>query len=508
MDKKKLFVFLVIPALAIFLMVSSALATQYMVGCRPLNLLGYITQSAAFSLEDENWYDTEKGLQSALFNFFIEGDYAPTDELKFYLSGMFTSDWNYEFKHNDHTWNQKMFDQSRRYLYIDDEYWQLLKEAHVTWSPSNLLIRLGKQIVVWGETDGFRLMDQINPLDTRRGFADVQFETTVIPIWLLRAEYFIPVQTSWLTDLQVQTIFNPNADFIPDQTPVPGNDISGIWSPNIVFPLGPGAIARVGSAALLDLHRPTQWNSEGFEYGIRLRGIVKDTVISLNYFYGRDNDPVERNIGPSAISLAYDGSLVFHPRKDGYYPLFRFVGATLARDLNFLAIPFLGNAAPVLRMEAIYCFSNTFGDQIDTFERHSEVRYAMGLDWKVRIKPLNQNTFFTISPQFYFRKILNFPDHYLLLDSNSQAPIASDTYVSTLMINTSYFNNKLEPMVFWMRDWWTHSDFFKYQLTYSPNAHWSYAAGALILGGNHTDQGFDVFDNKDQIYFKISYKWG
>ena len=45
-------------------------------------------------------------------------------------------------------------------------YWQLLKEVHLTWTPKNFNFRVGKQIVVWGETDGFRLMDQINPLDT------------------------------------------------------------------------------------------------------------------------------------------------------------------------------------------------------------------------------------------------------------------------------------------------------------------------------------------------------
>ncbi len=29
--------------------------------------------------------------------------------------------------------------------------------------------RVGKQIVQWGETDGFLLMNQINPIDQRRG---------------------------------------------------------------------------------------------------------------------------------------------------------------------------------------------------------------------------------------------------------------------------------------------------------------------------------------------------
>lgn len=49
--------------------------------------------------------------------------------------------------------------------------------------------------------DGIRLMDQINPLDQRRGFADVEFETTIIPIWLVRANYSLPVHSRWLQNL-------------------------------------------------------------------------------------------------------------------------------------------------------------------------------------------------------------------------------------------------------------------------------------------------------------------
>ena len=154
---------------------------------KPLTLLGYATQGAGVSLMTKDYYDTERGLQTALMNLFMEADYKAFDTLKFYTSAKLTTDWTYQIKANDASWHDKEFNKSKNHLNVDSNYWQILNEAHMTLSPGNFLFRLGKQIVSWGEMDGFRVMDQINPLDSRRGFGDVEFENTIIPIWLLRS---------------------------------------------------------------------------------------------------------------------------------------------------------------------------------------------------------------------------------------------------------------------------------------------------------------------------------
>jgi hypothetical protein len=45
---------------------------------------------------------------------------------------MLTVDWIYQLKHSDSSWNDKLFDHSKKDLNIDDKYWQLLKEARLT----------------------------------------------------------------------------------------------------------------------------------------------------------------------------------------------------------------------------------------------------------------------------------------------------------------------------------------------------------------------------------------
>jgi hypothetical protein len=483
-------------------LVGRAGAKDFMLFGEPFSLLGYASQTVGYSLKGEH-YDTEKDFQTALFNLFLEGKYTPYKDLQFYASTKLTADWIYDLKSNDSSWNDKLFDKSRAHLHIDDKYWQLLNEAHVTWSSGKSLIRVGKQIVSWGQTDGFRLMDQINPLDQRRGFGDVQFENTIIPIWLVRAEYYKPVMSSWLQEIGVQFVFNTNADFIRNQGIQVGNDVGGIWAPNVEIPLGgpyPFDFAHLGSA-FLNIEKPGHFNHKGYEYGVKLEAMIFDAIVTLNGYYGRDKDPVLM-VSPVAplTTFASDGRPLFHLFQEGFYPRMKFVGGTFTRDVPFLKIPVWGSPSPVVRLEAFYASNNTFGTNINTFEKYDELRWAIGVDWKVNIRFLNPKAGFSISPQFYHRRIFDFP-------TNGLAGVEKDNYTTTLAISSSYLNARLTPSVFWMHDINNRADFFKLQLSYIYSNNWRFILGAMLLSGEEKGKSFDLFRNKDQVFCKIEYRW-
>lgn len=487
--------------MAVIFILSPAMAEELILFGRPLNLLGYMTQGGAISLVNKGEYDTEKGLQSALMNLFAEGDYKISSELKFYSSSMLTVDWAYQLNANRDSWHEKLFSKSLGHLNVDGKYWQVLKEAHVTWTPGHCMLRVGKQIVSWGEMDGIRLMDQINPLDQRRGFADVEFETTIIPIWLIRANYSPPIYSSWLQDLGFEFIFNPNADFIPNQLIRTGNDEGGIWAPNILIP-GPFPFgeAHLGST-IADIKKPGHFNPDGYEYGFRIKGIVYESIVTLNYFYGLDKDPVTRNVAPPLVTLASDGRLILHPLLEGDFPLFRFIGATLSRDIPPLKASFLGGVSPVVRLETFYAFKNTFATSINTFYKSDEFRWAVGVDWKINIPFLNPSAYFSVSPQFFLTRIIDYPSRYSLLS------LEKNNYEATLLIKTSYFNGKLVPSFFWLRDITNRADFFKLELMYDYTHNWRFTLGALLFHGDGKGESFEVFENKNQVYFKITYRW-
>jgi hypothetical protein len=474
---------------------------MYTLGGKPLNIFGYATQGVAYSLHNKDYYDTEKDINSALMNLFFEFDYTFTDNFKLYAASMFTVDWIYELKHDDNSWAGKQFKKSRDNMFMDDEYWQLLKEIHLSWTPGNFYLRVGKQIVSWGEMMGLRLMDQINPLDMRRGMADVEFETTIIPIWLVRAEYYPQLQSTWILDLGFEFVFNPNADFIPDQMLL-GNDKAGIWSPDIIIPFL-GSEAHIGSSNM-NIEEPQEWDDEGYEYAFRLKGVIKDAFITLNYFYGRDNSPVTQmdTSATPTLEMAPDDRWILHSKMKGRYPLLRFIGATISRDLTFMRSSILGNVAPVVLLETFYAFDNTFATSLNTFKELDEFRWAIGVDWKVRIDLLNPRTFFSIMPQFYHRKILDYPHDYEITN------LEDDNYQYSMMVSTSYFHNKLAPSIFWAHDLNNKADMFRLQLAYDRSHNWHFILGAVLLDGREKNKGFDVFENKDYIYFKVSYKWG
>ena len=510
MKKKRILVLALMVSMAMALMAYPVLAEQFNVGGKPLNLYGYLTQMAALGLH--NSYDTEAGLQAALMNLLIEGDYSITPELKFTASGRLTVDWAYQLNAGRDSWEEKMFDKSKGHLNVDDKDWQLLNEAHVTWTPGDFYFRVGKQIVVWGETDGFRLMDQINPQDQRRGFIDVEFENTIIPIWLARAEYRPPIKSSWLQDFSLQFIFNPNAEFIRNQDIQPGNDVGGVWAPNVLIPGPfPRGEAHLGST-FNDITKPKAFNSDGYEYGFRVKGVISDAILTLSYYYGLDKSPVTQSAPlPPKIEVASDGRLIIHPFLTGHYPLFRFVGGTFSRDITNLKASFLGGVAPVVRLESFYAFSNTFATNLNRLIKSDEFRASIGVDWKLKVPFLNAKAYFMISPQFYYRRIIDYPSIANISGVRNNEFISGlneNNYITSLMINTSYFHNKLVPSFFWLRDYKSQSEFFRIQLVYDYSNQWHFTVGGLFIDGSKTGEQFQLFENKDQVYFKISYKWG
>jgi hypothetical protein len=503
--KKRRFLFLVLVAeLTIALTFSSAIAEEFSVLGRPLKLFGYATQEMSFGLK--NTYDTENSLNSALMNLFVEGDYEITRDLKFYGSGMLTVDWAYQLLSHRDSWDDKLFSKSKDKLNVDGEYWQVLKEARLTWTPGDFMFRVGKQIVSWGELLGFRIMDQINPLDQRRGFLDVEFETTIIPIWLFRADYYPKIKSSWLQDLGFEFVYNPNADFIPDQGIMAGNADGGIWAPNVPIPG-----AHLAATAYSNITEPNRWK-EGNEFGFRAKANMFGAMTTLNFFYGRDNSPVTKLVPPFMSPVppdifASDGKLLLHPFQEGKYPLLKFVGVTAAKELTPLRASFLGDVAPTIYWEALYAFDRTFTftdtvTGMGRFDKSDDFRTGIEVTWKVKIPALNARTYFAFTGEFFYQRIMDYPS------VEEIAGLKKNNYQTFLSVNTSYFHQKLTPSLTWIHDINSNSNYLIPKLVFDYDYHWHFTLGAQLFNGAKTGQGFWLFDNKNQIYFKVAYKWG
>lgn len=480
-----------------------------------LSMMGYVNQSVSYALHSGR-PDNKDDFNSFLTQAVLETRYEAAPNIITFVSLKFNADWAYPIYSGNSEWRNKGFNKARDRLFIYDKLRDYLGEAHVTWKPTDrTYLRLGKQIVQWGQTDGFLLMNQINPVDKRRGISDVEFESSIIPIWLIRAEYRPPVELSWVQNLNLQFIFDPNADFAKNAVIAPGNTFSGVWAPWVE---GVPGFAYLGEYRD-QLSEPDSWDPQGHAFAFRVSGDVADAHVTLNGYYGRSHDVARSGaIGADLETFEWDPNwMVLHPHYETYYPYFRFVGATFSKDLDFLSSSFLGGVAPVLRLEGLYAFNSTFSTSNNNFAQYiqeqgnnywtsDEYRWMAGFDWKIKIDALNSKAFFFISPQIYHQHIVDYPSVGHV--GNPTCDIQyKDTWTTSLMINTTYMHNKLQPSFFWLRNWSTKSEFFRPQISYAYSDKWKYTIGAIIVSGEKYQQDYQTLNYKDHIYATVSYKF-
>lgn len=488
----------------------SANAKVFPVGNSSVNIMGYLTQTAVFQYGDDDYF-TEEGFQAALTTLLIEGEYRPTYNFTLYGATKLSVDWIYDLKHDDRSWTDKLFNESRDTYYIQDEFWQVLHEFHASWTlgdydTGQLFLRIGKQIVSWGEMDNTRILDQINPVDGAYGIGDVEFETTIIPIWLVRADYSPPLHLTWLENFGIQFVFNPNADFIPDRGLEAGNDAGGVWAPEWRGVTGapfPNDIIYLGSL-FSDVSEPDEFDSDFFEFGLRIRGIIAGWNISLSGFYGRENSPVTRYIPPyETYSTAFDGRPVLHLHEEGFYPRQKFVGLSLNKEFSGLGIQSLGGVTPILRLESMYEFDSVLTDA--NLEYVESDRYSIGVacDWKFKFRFLPQRAFFELSTQYIYQKYTDYPDVGVKDNAREE-----DRWEGLVYLSTKYFNARLHPYLIYVYEHEFDSDLWILKCTYTWNEKWETTIGATIMNGNESEaNGLDAFQNKDQISFKIRYQF-
>lgn len=163
---------------------------------------------------------------------------------------------------------------NRRWL-IGDHADAELRELYVDGAAGPLALRIGKQQIAWGQADGLRVLDVVNPISYRE-FIWPKAEDRRIALWTLNAELSFDagaLQLLWLPD--------PTYDELPldDET-------FAITSPKLVPNSPPGVPVRVAPTA-----RP-KGLLDSSDAGARLSLFAGGWDLTLNYLYHFYDDPV------------------------------------------------------------------------------------------------------------------------------------------------------------------------------------------------------------------------
>ena len=174
------------------------------------------------------------------------------------------------------------FDNTLREAYIDGRF----KGAPISF-------RIGRQQVIWGESDQFRIMDIWNPLDVTWHFQQESWDNIRVPLWLYKGLWDIgelgPLSNTFLEvvynafDFQpgIKSGFLPQPWALPFPDPLRGGQVQNSNNSLITpsFNLE-GTSLRRG-----DFHRNPQ---DASEVGLRFHGVTPQGLeLSANYLYGR-----------------------------------------------------------------------------------------------------------------------------------------------------------------------------------------------------------------------------
>lgn len=399
-----------------------------------------------------------------------------------------------------------------------------IREAYVTNSVplsdgQQLFLKLGRQQVVWGRTDLFRVLDVINPVDYSRNNIYDELQDIRIPMWIAQAEYRMGPGES-MQDRNIQFLWNVDK-FRP-------NNLGQCGSPNVILDAGcffraaknlwdngstvsnfaafsPPGVPGQGTGpwfatnfgphqlGIRDVHLP-EWSLRNTQFGVKFEGVSKDGLaFSLNALTYRSQLPSLHSINSAAINpftgangntSPFSGPAQGIPTThliafDMYFPRVNLIGGSM--DFQWQA----ANAA--IRLEGALTNGEEFPNTArpDLFSKNKVFRSVIGIDRPTFIPFINPNRTTLISAQLFYQHIFN---HELKqgLFGPVGMPDWENNFIGTLLIKAFLANDRISPQVI------TAYDYKARALVVSPSIDWLVSDKLkLTLGGNFKNRDND-----------------
>ena len=328
-----------------------------------------------------------------------------------------------------------------------------LKEAYLMYGGDAFDLRLGQQQIIWGKTDGLRMLDVVNPLDMREFILD-DFLDSRIGVVAARLNYYPDTDVEQEIELLV----------IPDAKPAQAAPAGSRWA--LQTPQPPtGIVVQVQG------YDKPNWSLKNTEYGAAWRANIAGWDVSANDFYGwKDSPNAFRQIQPGLMTVQLK-HLRMHTLGGSFSNAF---GAWVVR----------GELAANLR-EGINAQGSSY---LDTVQRKNTLNAALAAEWSAHN--------WDISTQFFIRHIVGW-DAKLLEPQN--------TGFWTMRVATDFAHETVKPEILFLGDWSAGGWLARPKLTYVWSDNVEMSVGADIFGGT---KGFlGQFAQNDRLEADITYSF-
>jgi hypothetical protein len=334
-----------------------------------------------------------------------------------------------------------------------------LREAYLDLKLKHLPLsfRLGRQQIVWGETDNFRMLDRVNPLDLTWHLQQETWDELRVPLWIIKGLWDID-RVATLNNAFVEFYWNPG-----DWHPAKKTFLPRPWSAPIVNPLddprsppdgGRGLfqiLSRFYQRPITKLYRGTRLFQQGdyvrdpgdnSQVGVRFSAVTgaetpllpEGLQFTLNYFYQRW--PGDDGTNSASFRAVLDPREARAAVQRGEAPI-EFIAPyvhAVGVSANYAEEQY---TQTVYRLETIYEFGVPFLDAAKSYSLRSPFailandvygvskrdmwKGMIGFDRPTWIRPLNRKATFLILGQFFWHYLIDNPS-IACRDPNERPP--------------------------------------------------------------------------------------
>jgi hypothetical protein len=382
----------------------------------------------------------------------------------------------------------------------------LITELYADFQYGPLQVKVGKQIVVWGETNLKQTADIINPLDLRYGSPGTEaWEDIKLGLYMIRGMY----QTELPGELNFEFLFIPG-DYEATRPPNQST-YQGIGLEQTIVP---GSGWNVGLAAWgIEQARRDEpgWNLSNWEAAFKIRGFTANVDWSVFYFNTiSDSGTVGNDVNFLRTALEY------YPRNPTTWPNYKVynfkryevLGATF--QTRFEDFPM-----SEWRLEMFYYVGEPLNKGIDAdklliYDEVERDSFGFGLETKdyFRIpyfaKKYCDNKKMTVGFTLFYEKIFNH-DHDLIIRSG-RGHRPGDSHAAEIAWSFQQFFFRSKWMAMFTGSYNFIGKWFVLPvLSYAPGKHWRFEGGVPIYGSSASSNR--ALNDKDSILLRVRYEF-
>lgn len=324
-----------------------------------------------------------------------------------------------------------------------------VRELYADMEGEQYKLRLGRQQVVWGKTDGLRLLDLINPQDLREFILD-DFIDSRLPLWMARGDIYVGDDT-----LQLLLI----TDYKPNDIADPGDRFEPVYLKAM----------RAAPIPYNEEDKPGR-TVENSEYGFRYNGFAGGWDYSLNYFNSWDDNPIYFN-DPAT------GGLIRRYRR------YAMAGGSFSNAFGSFVV-----RGELAFNGGRYFVTADLADS-DGLVRKDELKGALGLDYTVGD--------WLISGQVFESYIQDYEDEIVFDESMTNI---------SFLLNVKFLNETLDVKLLNIYGINESDAMNRLSLTYSVTDAWKVMAGGTVFSGP-ADSFMGQFNNADRVEMELTYSY-